>query len=178
MVEDDKNLREVLAYNLRREGYRVLTVAYGKEAVQLAYAEQPDLVILDLMLPDLSGFEVCRMFHRQLTMPILMVSTCEEEVDKLLGLELGADDYLIKPFCFRELLARVHTQLRRVEMLRLPDPLTLAPTISNEPPKPSDLPDLPPLLQNYLCCYENSQMAELRTIALLIFSSLRVCYRS
>lgn len=117
VVEDDKNLREVLAYNLRREGYRVLTAAFGKEAIHLSYAEQPDLLILDLMLPDMSGFEVCRVLRKQLTVPIVMLSARTDEVDKLLGLELGADDYLTKPFSFRELLARIHAQLRRIEML-------------------------------------------------------------
>ncbi len=145
VVDDDKNLREVLNYNLRREGYRTLTAAYGKEAIHLAYTEQPDLIILDVMLPDVSGLEVCRIIRRQLSMPVLMLSARAEEVDKLLGLELGADDYLTKPFSFRELLARVHAQLRRVEMLRgdqakplLPPSIsmTIDETASNTPASP------------------------------------------
>ncbi len=118
VVEDDRNLRETLAYNLRREGYRVLTTAFGREALQLAQAEQPGLLVLDLMLPDMSGFEVCRLIRQQFTLPIIMLSARSEEVDKLLGLEFGADDYLTKPFSFRELLARIHAQLRRVEIMR------------------------------------------------------------
>jgi DNA-binding response OmpR family regulator len=118
VIEDDKNLREVLAYNLGREGYRVLTAAFGKEGIHLAYTEYPDLIVLDLMLPDLNGFEVCRILRKQLGMPIVMLSARTEEMDKLLGLELGADDYLTKPFSFRELLARVHAQLRRMEIVQ------------------------------------------------------------
>ncbi|HUS15196.1 MAG TPA: response regulator transcription factor [Chloroflexia bacterium] len=114
VVDDEATLRETLDYNLRREGYRVLTAADGPEAVRLAYAERPDLVILDVMLPGMSGLEVCRALRRELTTPILMLSAREEEIDKVLGLELGADDYLSKPFGLRELLARVRALLRRV----------------------------------------------------------------
>src|SRR5687768_13822483 len=108
----------MLEYNLRRHGYRVLKAADGNQAIQLAYAERPDLLILDIMLPDMSGLDVCRAVRKELTMPILMLSAREEEIDKVLGLELGADDYLTKPFGLRELLARVHAMLRRGEMLR------------------------------------------------------------
>jgi len=123
VVDDEKSLREMLTQSLRQEGYRVLTAAYGAEAIQLACSEQPDLIILDLLLPDLNGFEVCRTLRsKQLTMPIVIISGREDVVDKVLSLELGADDYLTKPFSFRELLARIHAQLRRVEMLRPIDP--------------------------------------------------------
>src|SRR5689334_21456283 len=115
VVDDEQTLREMLDYNLRREGYRVLAATDGGEAVRLAYAERPDLIILDLMLPGMNGFEVCRAVRRELNMPILMLSAREEEIDKVLGLELGADDYLTKPFGLRELLARVHALLRRAE---------------------------------------------------------------
>jgi two-component system alkaline phosphatase synthesis response regulator PhoP len=118
VVDDEQTLRDMLAYNLRREGYRVLTAADGAAAIPLAYAERPDLVILDVMLPGVSGFDVCRAIRRELTVPILMLSAREEEIDKVLGLELGADDYLTKPFGLRELLARVHALIRRTEMLR------------------------------------------------------------
>jgi DNA-binding response OmpR family regulator len=117
VVDDEKTLRDMLEYNLKREGYRVLTAAEGGEAIGLAYAEQPDLVILDIMLPGMSGLDVCRAIRKQLTVPILMLSAREEEIDKVLGLELGADDYMTKPFGLRELLARVHAMLRRAEML-------------------------------------------------------------
>lgn len=118
VVDDEKTLRDTLEYNLRREGYRVLTAADGNDATRLAYSEVPDLIILDIMLPGMSGFDVCRAIRKQLTMPILMLSAREEEIDKVLGLELGADDYLTKPFGLRELFARVGAMLRRVDMMR------------------------------------------------------------
>jgi DNA-binding response OmpR family regulator len=115
VVDDEQTLRDTLEYNLKREGYRVLSAADGTEAVQIALRERPDLIILDVMLPGLNGFEVCRMVRRELSTPILMLSAREDEIDKVLGLELGADDYLTKPFGLRELLARVHALLRRAE---------------------------------------------------------------
>lgn len=118
VVDDEKTLRDMLDYNLRREGYRVLVAADGNEAINKAYAERPDLIILDIMLPGMNGFEVCRAIRKELTTPILMLSAREEEIDKVLGLELGADDYLTKPFGLRELLARVGAMLRRSDMLR------------------------------------------------------------
>lgn len=118
VVDDEKTLRDMLDYNLRRQGYRVLTAADGNEAIRLAYGERPDLIILDIMLPGMSGFDVCRAVRKELTVPILMLSAREEEIDKVLGLELGADDYLTKPFGLRELLARVGAMLRRAEMVR------------------------------------------------------------
>jgi DNA-binding response OmpR family regulator len=118
VVDDEKTLRDMLEYNLRREGYRVVSAANGDEAIRLAYSERPDLIILDIMLPGMSGFDVCRAVRKELTVPILMLSAREEEIDKVLGLELGADDYLTKPFGLRELLARVGAMLRRAEMLR------------------------------------------------------------
>src|SRR4051812_16444983 len=118
VVDDEKTLRDTLEYNLRREGYRVLSAADGIEAVRLAYAELPDLIILDIMLPGMNGFDVCRAVRKHLTTPILMLSAREEEIDKVLGLELGADDYLTKPFGLRELQARVRAMLRRAEMMK------------------------------------------------------------
>ena len=135
VVDDEQTLRDMLAYNLRREGYRVLTAADGAAAIPLAYAERPDLVILDVMLPGVSGFDVCRAIRRELTVPILMLSAREEEIDKVLGLELGADDYLTKPFGLRELLARVHALIRRTEMLRGAAPAGTA--AAQEAPAPS-----------------------------------------
>ncbi len=119
VVDDDKTLRDMLEYNLRREGYRVVSAADGNEAIRVAYDVRPDLIILDIMLPGMSGFDVCRAVRKELIMPILMLSAREEEIDKVLGLELGADDYLTKPFGLRELLARVGAMLRRAEMLRV-----------------------------------------------------------
>ncbi len=119
VVDDEETLRDMLEYNLRREGFQVLTAADGAEALRLAFDERPDLLILDIMLPGMSGFDVCRAVRRQLTVPILMLSAREEEIDKVLGLELGADDYLTKPFSLRELLARVRAMLRRAEILQV-----------------------------------------------------------
>jgi DNA-binding response OmpR family regulator len=118
VVDDEKILRDMLDYNLRREGYKVVVAADGNEAISKAYSERPDLIILDLMLPGMNGFEVCRAIRKELTTPILMLSAREEEIDKVLGLELGADDYLTKPFGLRELLARVGAMLRRSDMVR------------------------------------------------------------
>lgn len=118
VVDDEKTLRDMLEYNLRREGYKVFVAADGNEAINKAYSERPDLIILDIMLPGMNGFEVCRAIRKELTTPILMLSAREEEIDKVLGLELGADDYLTKPFGLRELLARVGAMLRRADMLR------------------------------------------------------------
>src|SRR5688572_20397155 len=118
VVEDEPALLHALQYNLRKEGYRVLGAVNGTEAVRMAYAERPDLIILDLMLPELSGLEVCRIVRRELTMPILMLTARDEEIDKVLGLEIGADDYMTKPFSLREFMARVHAMLRRTAMLK------------------------------------------------------------
>ncbi|MEO6456850.1 MAG: response regulator transcription factor [Chloroflexia bacterium] len=113
VVDDEDTVREMLEYNLKREGFRVVAASEGSEAVRLAYAEKPDLIVLDIMLPGMSGFDVCRAVRKELNMPILMLSAREEEIDKVLGLELGADDYLTKPFSLREMLARVRAMLRR-----------------------------------------------------------------
>lgn len=118
IVEDDRTLLEVLKYNLLREGYEVVTAINGAEALEIARTEKPDFVILDIMLPELSGFEVCRILRKEMTVPILMLTAKTEEVDKIVGLELGADDYMTKPFSVRELLGRVRAILRRVEMVK------------------------------------------------------------
>jgi DNA-binding response OmpR family regulator len=141
VVDDEDTLRDMLEYNLRREGYSVLAAADGTEALRLAFDERPDLIILDIMLPGMSGFDVCRAVRKQLTVPILMLSAREEEIDKVLGLELGADDYLTKPFSLRELLARVRAMLRRSEILRA-EPVH---TLQTTGPLPSE-PDTPPIL--------------------------------
>ena len=107
IVEDDETLRETLEYNLRNQGYEVLVADNGYTALELARGRQPDLMLLDLMLPGIDGFEVCRILRKEMSLPILMLTARTEEVDKLIGLEVGADDYLTKPFSMRELLARV-----------------------------------------------------------------------
>jgi two-component system, OmpR family, response regulator len=113
VVEDDNTLREVLCYNLRKEGYEVLEAVDGAGAVEMYRAANPALVILDIMLPVMSGLEVCRIIQGEKRTPVIMVTAKSEEVDKVVGLELGADDYLTKPFSMRELLARVQAVLRR-----------------------------------------------------------------
>ncbi len=118
VVEDELVLRETLAYNLTKQGYEVITAADGSRAVELARQEKPDLILLDIMLPGIDGFEVCRILRQDYNAPIIMLTARDEEVDKIVGLEVGADDYLTKPFSMRELLARVKAQLRRVRLLR------------------------------------------------------------
>ncbi len=116
IVEDDRNLLDTLKYNLRKEGYNTVVAIDGAEALDVARREKPDLIILDIMLPKLSGFEVCRILRKEMTVPILMLTAKTEEVDKIVGLEIGADDYMTKPFSMRELLARLGAMLRRAEM--------------------------------------------------------------
>jgi DNA-binding response OmpR family regulator len=118
VVEDDLTLRETLEYNLVRQGYEVHTAADGRAALQIARQERPDLILLDIMLPGMDGFEVCRVLRQEMSVPILMLTARDEEVDKVVGLEIGADDYMTKPFSMRELLARVKAQLRRVRLTR------------------------------------------------------------
>jgi len=118
IVEDELVLRETLTYNLVKEGYAVSAAADGRRALELVQEDAPDLVLLDIMLPGLDGFEVCRVIRKEHTVPIIMLTARDDVVDKVVGLEIGADDYLTKPFSMRELLARVKAQLRRVRLLR------------------------------------------------------------
>lgn len=115
VVDDEPTLVATLRYNLEREGYQVATAPDGEAALSTAKTDRPDLIILDLMLPGLSGLEVCRILRRETTSPILMLTAKVEEVDKVVGLELGADDYVTKPFGMRELVARVRALLRRAD---------------------------------------------------------------
>lgn len=116
VVEDDANLLETLKYNLRKEGYDVVTATDGEQAISAARKEKPDLIILDVMLPKMSGFEVCRILRKEMTVPILMLTAKADETDKVVGLEIGADDYMTKPFSLKELMARVRAMLRRSQM--------------------------------------------------------------
>ena len=116
VIEDDETLQAALQYNLSKEGYQVLAATDGEAAVDLARKEHPTLVVLDLMLPKLSGLEVCRLLRREMTVPILILTARDQEMDKVVGLELGADDYMTKPFSMREFLARVRAMVRRFEM--------------------------------------------------------------
>lgn len=113
VVEDEENLVEALRYNLEHEGYAVLTAPDGGSGLETARAALPDLVILDVMLPNLNGLEVCRILRRETDVPILMLTAKGEEIDRVVGLEIGADDYVTKPFSMRELMARVRAMLRR-----------------------------------------------------------------
>ena len=115
LVEDEPTLSETLRYNLEREGYSVLTAADGVNGLELARREQPDLLILDIMLPRLDGFSVCRILRQESDVPILMLTARQDEVDRIAGLELGADDYVAKPFSLGELLARVRAIMRRTD---------------------------------------------------------------
>ncbi len=118
IVEDDRNLLDTLKYYLGKEGYNAVTAVDGAEALDVARREKPDLIVLDIMLPKLSGFEVCRILRKEMTVPILMLTAKDEEIDKIVGLEIGADDYMTKPFSMRELLARLRAMLRRAEMVQ------------------------------------------------------------
>ena len=118
VVEDEPTLLETLEYNLARQGYEVHTATDGLRALEVARQEQPDAIVLDIMLPGLDGLEVCRILRQEMSVPILMLTARAEEVDKVVGLEVGADDYLTKPFSMRELLARVKALLRRVRLIR------------------------------------------------------------
>jgi DNA-binding response OmpR family regulator len=115
VVDDEPTILETLAYNLEREGYAVVTAADGAEALTAFRRDRPDLIVLDLMLPELSGTEVCRIIRRESQVPILMLTARDSEIDKVVGLELGADDYVTKPFSLPELQARVRALLRRTE---------------------------------------------------------------
>jgi len=113
VVDDEPSIVELLVYNLRRANYEVVIARDGEEALVKARLEQPDLIILDLMLPRLDGLEVCRALRRERDVPIIMLTARDSEVDRVVGLELGADDYVVKPFSVRELMARVKNVLRR-----------------------------------------------------------------
>jgi two-component system OmpR family response regulator len=116
IVEDDPNILEALKYNLGKEGYDTLTAIDGVQALELARANKPDLIILDIMLPRMSGFEVCRIVRKEMAVPIIMLTARDDEIDKVTGLDLGADDYMTKPFSMRELMARIRAMLRRMEI--------------------------------------------------------------
>jgi len=113
VVDDEPTLRETLVDALEADGFRVVSAADGREALLVFRAERPDLVLLDLMLPELSGVEVCRIIRAESGVPIVMLTAKDSELDKVVGLELGADDYVTKPFSLRELSARVRAQFRR-----------------------------------------------------------------
>jgi DNA-binding response OmpR family regulator len=117
VVDDEISLQETLDYNLKKQGYDVHTTGNGSEALEMARELKPDLIILDVMLPGLDGFEVCRILRKEMSTPVLMLTARDDEIDRVVGLEVGADDYLAKPFSMRELIARVKAMLRRVRLI-------------------------------------------------------------
>lgn len=116
IVDDEKTIVTMLALNLQKEGYNTLEANNGEDAVNIATERKPDLILLDIMLPKLDGLSVCKRIRQTSNMPILMISAKDEEIDKILGLEFGADDYITKPFSIRELMARVKANLRKAEV--------------------------------------------------------------
>ena len=115
IVDDEQPIVDILVYNLEKEGYKTITASDGITAVNMALEKKPDLILLDIMLPRLDGLSVCKRIKNSLNVPILMLTAKDGEIDKILGLELGADDYITKPFSVRELVARVKANLRKVE---------------------------------------------------------------
>lgn len=113
IVDDEKNIVDIIAFNLKKEGYKILKAGDGAEGVKLTMDENPDLILLDIMMPKMDGYEACKKIREKKNTPIIMLTARAEEVDKVLGLELGADDYVTKPFSVRELMARVKANLRR-----------------------------------------------------------------
>src|SRR6266496_3336456 len=120
LVDDEQAIQTLLAYPLRRDGYEVVAAHDGREALDRFAEQRFDLVILDIMLPRLDGIEVCRRMRSRSQVPIIMLTAKDDEIDKVLGLEMGADDYITKPFSVREFRSRVRAALRRSEMLRAP----------------------------------------------------------
>ena len=120
VVDDEQSIREVLVYNLKKEGYETLEAGDGITAVNIALEQKPDLMLLDIMLPKLDGLSVCKRVKNYLNIPILMLTAKDAEIDKIVGLELGADDYITKPFSVRELMARVKANLRKNEISNIP----------------------------------------------------------
>ena len=117
IVDDEQPIREILVYNLKKEGYNVIEASDGITAINIALEQYPDLILLDIMLPKMDGLSVCKRIKNSYNVPILMLTAKDSEIDKILGLELGADDYITKPFSVRELIARVKANLRKVENL-------------------------------------------------------------
>lgn len=113
IVDDEKNIVDILRFNLQKEGFETVEAYDGKEAIEKALRAKPDIILLDVMLPVFDGFTVCRKLRERIQTPIIMLTAKEEEVDKILGLEMGADDYVTKPFSPRELIARIKSNLRR-----------------------------------------------------------------
>jgi DNA-binding response OmpR family regulator len=123
VADDEPVIRETVGFNLRREGLDVVFAEDGPSALQAILEQRPDVVVLDIMMPGMDGFEVSRRVRQESTVPILLLSARGEEIDRIVGLEMGADDFLVKPFAMRELVARVRAMLRRVRMTAVPPPV-------------------------------------------------------
>ncbi|KWW21075.1 MULTISPECIES: response regulator YycF [Bacillaceae] len=121
VVDDEKPIADILQFNLKKEGYEVFCAYDGNEALKMVEERQPDLILLDIMLPQRDGMEVCREVRKKYETPIIMLTAKDSEIDKVLGLELGADDYVTKPFSTREIIARVKANLRRQQAVPVPD---------------------------------------------------------
>ena len=117
IVDDEPSIRDLLRYNLEKEGYQIIEASDGISGVNVALEQKPDLMLLDIMLPKLDGLSVCKRVKNSLNIPIIMLTAKAEEIDTILGLELGADDYITKPFSVRELAARVKANLRKIEIV-------------------------------------------------------------
>lgn len=133
VVDDEKQIVDILVYNLQKEGYQTLEANDGETAIKIALEEKPNLILLDIMLPKIDGLTVCKKLRHTLNVPILILSAKDEEIDKILGLELGADDYITKPFSVRELVARVKANLRKAEVAKEPE------EVLEEPKKPNNV---------------------------------------
>ena len=116
IVDDEKPIVDMLIYNLEKEGYKTIEAYDGETGIEMAFSQKPDLILLDIMLPKVDGLTVCKRIRNSMNIPIIMISAKDEEIDKILGLELGADDYITKPFSVRELVARVKANLRKAEL--------------------------------------------------------------
>ena len=150
IVDDEQPIVDILVYNLRKEGYNTIEASDGITAVDMALEQKPDLILLDIMLPKMDGLSVCKRIKNSLNVPILMLTAKDGEIDKILGLELGADDYITKPFSVRELVARVKAVLRRYQPLPSPS--------SPEKSKTVSYPDLEISLTNYSVIYQGSSI--------------------
>ena len=121
VVDDDAHIRDVVSFTIRRAGFQVLEAANGREALRIAESDAPDLIVLDILMPELEGIDVCRAIRRSSNVPILFLSSKDQVVDRIIGLEAGGDDYVTKPFSPRELLARVQAMFRRIDALQTND---------------------------------------------------------
>ena len=139
VVDDEESIMELLVYNLQKEGYNTLQAYDGAQAVDIALKEKPDLILLDVMLPKMDGISVCKRIRYSLNVPILMISAKDTELDKVVGLEMGADDYITKPFKIREVMARIKANLRKSEMIITPEVANTTNTVQETPEQDANL---------------------------------------